>query len=658
MRDREFIEYLQQHPGVTPENVADHWNVSVRTVRAYVRRANDAMATFAEVVLSRGNGYAVSVTDAERFGRWMDAMRASNGADLPQTPSDRVRYLLNDLLTRNGWITLDDLAEILFVSRSALSKDLKAVEGALEAFGLSLEKRPHYGVRVVGSEMSRRLCLANLIMDGEDGQPVDAAASDVSAVFDEALASERESGSHQEILGIIAACVERVSREAKFQINAMAYQNLLVHIAIALIRIQKGCYVSLESGGGLARVRGSHEYELAERMADALGGATGIRLPQEEIAYIAMHLSGKQVLDSATENKDGVVISQDIWNDVSTMLERVWSAFRFDFRGDLELRMNLARHIVPLAARLTYHLNLKNPLLSDIKTRYSLAWSMAQEASAVLAERYGALISDDEIGYIALAFALALERQGDDSAKKRVLLVCATGSGSARLLEYRILQEFGDQIASVCTCNVMGVASMDFAEIDYVFTTVPISEALPVPVCEIKYVLDDRDVRAVKELFARPALAANSLLDRFDRELFFPHLRFQTKREVLDFLICRVRGLRDVDANFRELVWAREDVMATSFGNNVAMPHPFEAASSETFVAVALLDEPVVWDEWGRTVQVVMLSVFAREQGAEFRAFFGRLADLLMSETAVAELVGHQDWDTLERLLGARDDAD
>ena len=33
------------------------------------------------------------------------------------------------------------------------------------ATGLSIETRPHYGIRITGPELSRRICLANVIVD-------------------------------------------------------------------------------------------------------------------------------------------------------------------------------------------------------------------------------------------------------------------------------------------------------------------------------------------------------------------------------------------------------------------------------------------------------------------------------------------------------------
>ena len=54
---------------------------------------------------------------------------------------------------------------------------------------------------------------------------------------------------------------------------------------------------------------------------------------------------------------------------------------------------------------------MKNPILQDIKREYPLAYEMATQACSVLQDISPNPIKEDEIGYIAVSFALALERQ-------------------------------------------------------------------------------------------------------------------------------------------------------------------------------------------------------------------------------------------------------
>ncbi len=162
-QDRRLIDAVERDPGITAAGLADAFAVSERTIRTYIRHANSALEGAAVIELRRGAGYSLKVVDQDRVESLRD--QAQQGP-MPSSRDERVAYLVGDLLSRTDWITLDDLAQMMFVSRNVISSDLKRATVMLERFGLSLDRRPHYGVRVSGSEMSRRLCLANLTLDG------------------------------------------------------------------------------------------------------------------------------------------------------------------------------------------------------------------------------------------------------------------------------------------------------------------------------------------------------------------------------------------------------------------------------------------------------------------------------------------------------------
>lgn len=620
-RDIKLIDIIDAHPDIDPVDLAERFSVSDRSVRTYVRKTNEALGSCAQIEKRRGGGYSLRVLNASAFAA-LRARDAHAGQDaVPTTPEARVDYLLNDLLSRADWITVDDLASILFVSRNVITSDLRQVEATLERFGLVLEKRPHYGIRVTGPEMSRRLCLANLTLDCIIGTGGSAS------------------------LDVIARCVSESLAEEDFQINSAAYQNLLVHIAVAVERIRANCYVPMEPEH-LERMRSTPEYLIAKKVAAAVERELTAELPEEEIGYIAIHLAGKQTLYTPGSDADAnLVISDEVWNVVSRMLEMVWNAFHFDFRNDLELRMNLARHIVPLSVRLRYRMRIDNPLLSDIKQRFPVAYSMALESSCILAEEYGNALSEDEVGYIDLAFALAIERQKSERPRKNILVVCASGQGSARLLEWRYRQEFGTWLDRIETCDVAHVASRDLTGIDYVFTTVPLERKLPVPVREVKYFLDEEDVNSVRRILSGEAAAAAPLAAYFDERLFLGALDAEDKDGALDALCARVAEVHDVPGDFRAIVQRREELAQTCFGNLVAMPHPVTPVTTSTFVAVAVLNHSVSWN--GQEVRAVFLVSVSSLRDQKLDAFYRGMARLLTSREAIQKLVSNPDFSTL-----------
>lgn len=630
---------VRENPGISATCLAEQFGVSSRTVRTYIRECNDSMAGIASVEYHRagpsGSGYYLEVADEAGFEDWLERARGfeSRSASVPSTHEERVRFLINDLLLRTDWITVEGLADILFVSAPTVSAALCDVEKRVERFGLSLERRPRHGLRVTGPELSRRLCLASVAVDslGFDGSRLGG-----------------DGVGESDWLARISSCVSSTSEETGFQINSMVYQNLIVHIAVALTRINDGCYVPMDDPS-LREVEQADEMGVAQALARKIEGEFGVNLPREEVAYMAIHLAGKRMLaEGSGESQGSLVISDEVWGVVAAMLERVYQAFRFDFRDDLELSMNLARHIVPLTVRMRYRMPMDNPLLTDIKAHFPLAYSMAADASVALCDHYKATLSDAEIGYLALAFALALERQKTAPQKKNILVVCASGQGSARLLEYRYRQEFGKTLGSIQTCDVSRVNKVDFTDIDYVFTTVPLPFSLPVPVREVNFFLDGADVVGVREMLQRRR--REGLLRYFDERLFFSHLTFETKEAALDYLCGCVIEARRVDDDFKELVLLREEYAPTSFGNYVALPHPLRAASDESFVCVALLDSPIPWN--GHPVQAIFLLVVSREKDEGLEAFYDRLSELLLSPEEMQTLIADQRLETLERLFG------
>lgn len=639
MQLAELATYIASASRRSPDDVAEHFGASTRTIRTHVRRFNDAFADCAEIQSSRTRGYRLVVSDPDTYEAKLRRMETLVESSLPATPGQRTAYLVDDLLTRSDWVKIEDLAQALLVSRRTVSKDLERVKEHFTRYGLGLEEKPYHGVRVTGPEVARRSCWTAMAM-GDFG-PRGAALDDRL----QALATSTK------------RIVDEVLSEFNCATGSVSRQNLIMHIAIAILRICSGEYAPMEVAG-IRQMSGERAYAVAQEMARRIGVEHGVELPEEEVAYIAVHLSGSRLTslvehDSAAA-PDGTVVSEDVWRVVTDMLETVNRVFGFDFRSDLELRMNLSRHVAPLAVRLSYRVNLTNPILADIKRCYPLAYAMAADSSAVLAHRYGSDPSDDEVGYIALSYALAMERRRGALVKKRVLLVCASGAGTSRLLAYRFKGEFGPLLESLETCDVGSVDRRDFSRIDYVFTTVPIRATLPVPVQEINSFLDEDDISDVHRAL-RSSAPSRTPLGFFAQKLFFTHLTCAGKEEVIDFLADRmIEYYGDIiEEDFTASVHERERAFSTAFGNLVAIPHPAEARAKFTAACMGLLDEPVVWDARGNEVRVVILMAFSREESEQLASLMGLLSNLLTDSALVSGLLADQSWDHFAQLLEA-----
>lgn len=623
----------------TAEALAEELGVSSKTIRNQLKVLNELLNEFEVYVESKhGTGYRLVVQNLDRRGELEELMqeREMQQSSIPNSSQERVQYLLECLLNAEGYVKLDDLSEMLYISKKTLTNNLKEVETLLGEYNLCLHRKPNYGVQVEGKEFDRRLCMAGYV------------AKRVRLA--EKLGGDQDVA---EEIQWIYQCVRSCLSKYNFDISNVAFQNLILHIQIAILRMRGGHYVPMVEGEG-DKVRNKKTYRMAEEILGKIKEKFQVEFPPSEIVYIAIHLEGKKMVintGSQEEAEGNLVISQEISDLVDQMLGAVCDAFKFDFREDLELRMSLSQHMVPLVVRLRHDMKLTNPLLKDIKERYAFAYTMATTACVVLNRRFHKVIKEDEIGYIALLFALALERKKTEVAKKNILLVCASGKGSAQLLLYRYKTEFGPYLNKISVCDVGRITEQDFSDIDYVFATVPIPVKVPVPIQEVEYFLKSSDIQAVKRTLM--GKTDSPVLDIYPRDLFLPHMKFANKEEALQTLCGYVSAKGLAPKEFIDAVRAREVLAKTAFGNFVAMPHPIEVMGEKPFVCVAVLDEPIIWTEDApdSLIQVIFLVSVANYEQFDVQRFYQVTAKLLLDGGSMQELIRDQNYDTLKNLL-------
>lgn len=201
-RVKQLVNMIEDAQPVAVAVLAKRLEVSERAVRNYIHRANDNLAGVARIVGSKGQ-YRIDVARADELARLLDGAALAHPG-IPDTRDGRVSFLLNDLLMRSQWVTIEEYADLLYVSARTLSNDMRLVEQKLAQFDLTLEKRPRYGIRVAGGESQRRLCLASLVRP-------------VLPDTDDAKLAER--------LRAIAACVDDALTASPVTVSSLASRN-------------------------------------------------------------------------------------------------------------------------------------------------------------------------------------------------------------------------------------------------------------------------------------------------------------------------------------------------------------------------------------------------------------------------------------------------
>lgn len=608
----EVLEYLNKPRYFSSKEIADEFNISVNTVRGKMKILADEMAdSGAELICRRSLGYMLNVLDEEVFRSF--CKENFEHGKIPVSKEERITSIYEMLVEQKDFIKIGDISQKYYISEKTVSADINELEKQLEQYHLTLIRKPYYGIKLQGSEVNIRRCLATVRSTG---------MSSLRKVYD------------------YEPAMRNVFRVNRFDMSDIAFRSLMDHIDISIERYQKGMSVDLMEMFHDLSVN-KQEIEIADQIGKVLKKIRGIELPESELMYIAWHLEGKKTLYQVDNNPE-----TEIGNLVRRLVKEVYDTQGYDFREDLELYTVLVKHLIPMKVRFRYGSILKNPMLAEIKQKYPLAYEITKNVSYLIEDAFGNQMTEHEAGYIALAFELALQRYQKNVTKKNVLLILDNGQLGNRFVEEKFKKTFSSSVDKVLTCQAKDIQEMDFSEIDCVFATESIDYSLPVPIYKMSYFIED-DVDNIAQ--ALESSRKDIVRKCFKDKLFVVMSGAQTKSEVIQRMCKIIKEHMNVSNDFYERVMKREELLNTAFDNMIAMPHPYQLSSKETFVCVCVLENRIMWGD--REVQVVFLVSLAKGDTVTGEPLYEVLYQLMSKKECIHRIVKGKNFETLKAII-------
>lgn len=629
---------MASETAVTSEYLANIINVTSRTVRDDIKALDSFLqANGAKVNSIRGTGYELLIEDDQRFRSYLQQfLEEEKGEDtiIPDSPEERIKYLIRRFLLAESYLKLDDLCEEMHISKSTIQNDLRQVKKVLDNYDIHLDKRPNYGMKAIGSEVKLRFAMSEYVFDRSTNVAKSIWQDQLSFITD------------QKNLEAIWSVIINQIRENGITLSDIAINNLFIHIAIAYKRIKSGHHVSLFKKE-LNEIIDQKEYEVAQKIVSKTEEVLGVTFPQEEIAYIAIHLLGTKMVSQTnmSEQEIGQMMEDDIYHMTMTALESIETKLHLGIRHDRELIIGLGLHFKPAINRYKYGMNIRNPMINDIKTNYPLAFEAGIVVAMVLEEEMEVSIDENEIGYIALHIGAAIERRKLQTGPKRCMIVCASGLGSAQLIKYKLKSEFGSKLDIIGTTEFYKLKQIPFDKIDFIISSVPITEKVSVPVIEVNTILGDKDLDRIESF----VIDNTSVFEYIKHDLLFLNQSFKTKDDVLSFLVDKLKTRKLVPDNYLSLVYEREQVAPTAYGNLVAIPHPITAQTKSTFLTICTLEKPIDWAD--RQVQFICLLNVEKNSRQDLQNMYEMLGKIVDNTHLIQQLIKCENYQEFIRAL-------
>ncbi|WP_346354071.1 BglG family transcription antiterminator [Azotosporobacter soli] len=484
-RQKQILKYLLQTEDFAPvKKVAAVLQCSVKTIR------NDLAGMEKSGVLlekTAGRGIRILPAGRDHIG---DIVAESNSLPDLSVENRRLKILFELFEGTKEKLSIQYLADKYFVSKTSIVNDFKVIEEKLAKYNLQLKKSMQ-GTYLVGAESDIRKAMVERLNELICAKQVETSRIDKETI----LELEEHFGEFN--VNQVKEIVEKAEALLQYQITEPYYINLITHLLILIRRTKQGKTIYAQSKA--EKMLDTSFYRVSQEVAKCLSDTFAIPINEEEVFYIYRYLmsSGGVIAQETYGGKNNAVddLLQQMATEMIALAEQI-SQLQFLFTP--LLFNNLILHLKPMLNRIEYNIEIKNPLLAEIKEEFPAIVLLLKLVILKIRMRYQLpRISEDEISYIAVYFQSAIE---EAIQRKNVMIICSTGVGTSHLLAKRVTNQFPEwNIVDIISAKELE-RKKDLTQIDLVLSTVKLAKPINKPVAYVSALFNKTDVGRIKEL--------------------------------------------------------------------------------------------------------------------------------------------------------------
>lgn len=522
--------------------LAEQIGVSKRTVQRELEYLDRPLKQFGLKFCSKtGSGVWLEGEEGDR-ARLLYEISQSDSLDITNRTERRKRLIL-EILRDKDLKKLYYYSDMFGVSEATVSSDLESAEDWLSQFALTIVRKPGYGVSIEGQEKDFRKALRAFIDENMDTQIVRELYEDRNEALMRMVSDKHEKNIYrvldEEILKRVVKAVLSMQDKRIRNLTENSYTGLIIHVTIAVNRMLK--QEIIEENEMPARfAEEDEEFQLARRIREALEQEFSLSIPDEETAYICLHIKGSKVQQVEVDAAAKRLMNEPrkLLDTVNEMIDAYDSDVAFALKQDEEFVVQgLIAHLQPTLVRLANGMKIQNPLLDHIKQEYGDIYSRCVEVAKVIERRYGYKVPDAETGFLAIHFGAAmvrLEGRKESKRKVRIGIVCASGIGISRLMLSKLTRTFVNRV-EVRAYGKYELTPYVLERTDILVSTIPLAD-VEADVVMVSPLLSERDMDAIEQKVRRyermPAVEQKEEEEEFTKQL-----------EQVNFIAMQIKGI-------------------------------------------------------------------------------------------------------------------
>lgn len=457
---------------ISMKDLSEEFQVSERTLRNDIQRLQELTDGEELIVISKG---FIHIRDSEKFQK--EVQKAAKDSDFYQyrlSAEERRMAAIIMIICEEEYTTADYLAGRLFVSRSTMTKEIIEIKNRLAEEGIILEARTKKGYRICGDELQIRRLAYKLFkgLKHEEG---------IYSWLIEKVLQEKIEGAY------IRQALLQYEADYKLDLLDTSFKAIETYLLITVIRILQG------NIAGSSPVTSENQFsqaalELLQKVLKEFG-YDGEVTEEEVQGFNEIFMDNFKISSQDSTTDIEMVTTQMI---IASFVWTVCMSLDIKDRIGYQNYESLMEHIKSTI----YHLRnndykTQNPLCEELEQMYPEIFEHVAENIKDIERMIGKKMEKDEISYIVMHIASALELLKAEKQEVSALIICPAGLCTAMLLKVKLKQNFNIYVEDIIPAHKL--EKYDRSNIDMVIATVPLKDELDIAV-QINPLLYENDI--------------------------------------------------------------------------------------------------------------------------------------------------------------------
>ena len=382
-------------------------------------------------------------------------------------------------------INLTKLCEELDISRTTIKNDVKYLREELSKNNISLRAYQE-GLILEGTENDIRREQLKFLKRYSNSMFYD--TSQIRTKTEKIIEEYIKSVDFK----VIKSFIDNVQKKMNKVISDEAYNIIAVYLIITVLRIKKEKF--LEEIGNQNFLADTEEFRCISSFKDILEKEFEIEFCHNEILQITDYFLG-----SHTYNFEQSYYKN--WIEIEILVKKFIAAFNKNIHTDLSkdriLFKEIINHIKPTLYRIKNRIKLENSIYAEVLNSYPNIFYLTKKAIKDIENYLGVEFSDDETAFLAIYFKGAIDRNKfKEKDLKRVLVVCAHGYGTSKLLVQQLNEIYTINVVQTIP-RYMLEKTLEEERVDLIISTINIENKIDIPVVKVNSVLTQEDIAAL-----------------------------------------------------------------------------------------------------------------------------------------------------------------